>query len=541
LWFSKVYIRVYPSPEHNNPFKRKMCVESMEKEKKPKKRVQIIAQAYYSRQDVQKAIWEFCKNRESVPRYLEGFGKRPDVLDYPTDVFSLVKKGATSFHCSEERWVDPLKIETGMLPEQYNNIRSGWDFLIDIDSPFLDYSKIAAKLIIRALEFNGVKNVGVKFSGSKGFHIIVPWEAFPKEVDGIQTKDMFPEWPRLIAGYIDEMTHDKLVEEILNTGVGKVKNEKEYFKIICKSSGEEAIHKKITKYLCPDPLCRAEVSSTKSVKSSLRCPSCNGNMEKVSSEEYYVCPSNPELTSEKNPDEFEKKATAEKFIDSVDIVLVASRHLFRSPYSLHEKTSLVSCVIDKDKVGDFDPKMADPLKIKIENYLPSVENEEAKQLLINALDWAKRENKSYKKFEGDSIDLKGLTITEEMFPEEIKKLLEGMKQDGRKRALSLLLAFFSSLEMPADYIWTQIDKWNKKNYKPLKEGYVRSQIDWYLKNPRMPQNYTNPIYKELGILSETHGLKNPINYTIREALRAKGRSQKKEYIRNKVEAEEKKN
>ena len=68
-----------------------------------KRKVQIIDQSYYSRKEVQEAIYNFCKNRETVPRYLEGFGKRPDVLDYPTDILALVKKGATSFHCSEER------------------------------------------------------------------------------------------------------------------------------------------------------------------------------------------------------------------------------------------------------------------------------------------------------------------------------------------------------------------------------------------------------------------------------------------------------
>ena len=134
--------------------------------KQPLKKVQIIAKSYYARKDVQQAIYDFCKNRETVPRYLEGFGKRPDMLDYPTDVLNSTKKGATSFHCSEELWTDPLKLSTEMTPEQANELRAGWDFLIDIDSKYLDYSKIAAKLLIKALEYHGVKNIGIKFSGS---------------------------------------------------------------------------------------------------------------------------------------------------------------------------------------------------------------------------------------------------------------------------------------------------------------------------------------------------------------------------------------
>ena len=171
-------------------------------------RIRAIALSYYSRQDIRKSMFEFSKNRETIPRYFEGFGKRPDALQYDSDILALVKNGATSFHCSEEIWQDPLQISTELSEEQVKEIRKGWDLLIDIDSKYLDYSKIAAELIIQAFEFHGVKNLGVKFSGSKGFHIIVPWNAFPKEVYGQKTKDMFPEWPRFICEYLNEMTKE---------------------------------------------------------------------------------------------------------------------------------------------------------------------------------------------------------------------------------------------------------------------------------------------------------------------------------------------
>ena len=83
-------------------------------------RIRNLTQIYYSKPEVQKAIFEFCKNREICPRYFEGFGKRPDSFQYTGDIFELVKKGATSFHCSEEIWNDPLKIITGMTEEQAN-------------------------------------------------------------------------------------------------------------------------------------------------------------------------------------------------------------------------------------------------------------------------------------------------------------------------------------------------------------------------------------------------------------------------------------
>ena len=494
-------------------------------EEEQKKKVQIIAPSYYSRLDVQNAIYNFCKNRETVPRYLEGFGKRPDVLDYPSDIFALVKKGATSFHCSEELWNNPLDINTDMTPEQYNEIKKGWDFLIDIDSKYLDYSKIAADLIVKALEFNGVENIGIKFSGSKGFHLIVPWEAFPEEINGEKTKDNFPEWPRLIAGYIDEIIHDKLVQEIFKMSNKDDLKGKMVYEVICKSTGELAIEKKMSKYICRN--CRANMdSTTKSSRKVLKCPSCGYDMDLISSDSFYVCPST-NVSSKIKPEEFEKRATARDLIDSVDIVLVASRHLFRAPYSLHEKTALASVVVDKNDVKNFQPIYADPLKVQIKDFHPNPRKDEAKELLLQALDWAKRKNKIEKKFEGKALDLKGLTISEDMFPEVIKKIMSGMKGDGRKRALSVLVSFLTSLDFPQEYIEEKIDDWNKKNYKPLKEGYIRSQIVWGMKHKRLPPNYDKPVYKELGVLSETSGVKNPINFTIREAMRAKGRKERK--------------
>ena len=85
------------------------------------KRLREILFIYYSREDVRKAIFEFSQNRECIPRYYEGFGKRPDMFQYPSDILEQVKKGATSFHCSEELWQDPLEISTELSGEEFNN------------------------------------------------------------------------------------------------------------------------------------------------------------------------------------------------------------------------------------------------------------------------------------------------------------------------------------------------------------------------------------------------------------------------------------
>ena len=59
---------------------------------------------------------------------------------------------------------------------------------------------IPVEVIVRNIAAGSlVKNLGLKFSGGKGFHILVPWKAFPKFLSGNQTKDLFPEVPRKLV------------------------------------------------------------------------------------------------------------------------------------------------------------------------------------------------------------------------------------------------------------------------------------------------------------------------------------------------------
>ena len=54
-----------------------------------------------------------------------------------------------------------------MSESELNNLRAGWDFIIDIDCNWIDYSKKAAIAIIKALEYRGVKNIGIKLKTVK--------------------------------------------------------------------------------------------------------------------------------------------------------------------------------------------------------------------------------------------------------------------------------------------------------------------------------------------------------------------------------------
>ena len=114
---------------------------------------------FYSRRDIQKEILRITKDREITVCFKDNFGKRPDIIQYGSDIEELAKQGATSFHFSVERWKNPLDLKAGLTRRQLDDMRIGFDLLIDIDSKFLEYSKITAHLVVEALKFNDVKNI----------------------------------------------------------------------------------------------------------------------------------------------------------------------------------------------------------------------------------------------------------------------------------------------------------------------------------------------------------------------------------------------
>jgi hypothetical protein len=503
------------------------------------KRVRAITHMYYTNPKVQNALVTFSIDREVIPRYFEGFGKRPDIIQYPTDVKGSVMKGATSFHASEELWVDPLRIDSEMSIKDLNNLRKGWDLLIDVDSPFLDCSKIATRLIIEALEQNGIKHYGIKFSGSKGFHIIVSSAAFPKEFSGIATKEMFPAWPRAICGYLMDYIrrdYNKQAGEIL-TDFDAIKTRTKLSKeqlqeVRCKKCDMASVRGGIANFRCSVCGLTIERKNVKSVRKRLKClhSDCAGILEIGDSKFYHYCENckdpeneNIQLNSDKHPDLFEKVigVSAEK-VANLDLVLVAPRHLFRMPYSLHEKTSLSSVVLHKYDLENFSPRDAEPFKVKVRDFMPLSKEDEARKLLAAALDWQRGRDINEKrigdaKYKGmknnknfENIELKN--VTNDMFPAPIKKLMKGL-DEGRKRGLFVLLTFLRSINYTPGQINKMVRAWNEKNGVPLKEGYIRSQIEWHLRQNRkiLPPNYSNEsFYSDIGLIDKKPNTKNPL-------------------------------
>ncbi|MBI2043419.1 hypothetical protein HYT25_03455 [Candidatus Pacearchaeota archaeon] len=494
-------------------------------------KIRKITSLYYSKPEIQKAIFSFSKNREVVPRYFEGFGKRPDSFQYEGDIFELVKKGATSFHCSEELWKNPLDISIGMKEKQVDDLRIGWDLLIDIDCKYFDFSKKAAQAVINVLKKHKIKNIGIKYSGNKGFHIIVPWDAFPKSIAGLETKNLFPELPRKIISYIRFNAEGELQDLLSSEDLKQFEKTKIKKGIKCGNCREIADEYSLVTYDCENPRClRKETKKIRKekiqdeLKKTHRClnDKCNSILvlDDDNMADFFEC-RKCSMDSKKNPENFSKKIESDMFeILGLDLILVSPRHLFRVPYSLHEKTSLASVVISEQEIRDFQPKDANPMMIKTRDFLPNSEENEAKELVTRALDWSK--NMDFGDVKAQKEEFKPIKIekfSDSYLPPSIQKILLGIA-DGKKRALFILINLFRSIGMERDELEKRIHEWNKKNPLPLKEGYIKTQILWSYRNKIVPPpNFDKDYYRGIGIIptDEEIGMKNPVNYVLKKS------------------------
>ncbi len=403
---------------------------------------------FYSRKDIQKEIANFAKNREVGVRFKESFGKRPEIIQFSSDVGEFAKQGATSFHVSVERWKDPLNLSSGLSRKQLDDLRSAWDLIIDIDSKFIEYNKKAALLLVNALQFNGLKNIGCKFSGGTGIHLFIPFESFPKKVNNIETRLLFPEAAQAIATYLKKLIEPHLRDQILS------------------------------------------LNSVKEISKNLSIP-----LDKL---------------TEKN--QFNPYSILE-----IDSQLITSRHMIRAPYSINEKTNLVSIPIQPNEINQFTPKTAKMQNVEVKNLFfnpEKSEQEEAKQLLMQALDFESKQKKPQNE-KREQYNIPEEEVSEKLFPECITKLLEGVKSDGRKRAVFILVSFLQHMGWSYEKIQTALLEWNKKNYEPLRDGYILSQVNWFKRQPNkiLPPNCDHEsYYKTMGVKCSFCKYKNPVNY-----------------------------
>ena len=478
---------------------------------------------FYKREDIQEAIVEHAENKEVSVMYGIGkFGKRPDVLMYPRDVLEMVKKGATSFHSSEEVWESPLQLHSDLTRKELDELREGWDLVLDMDCPDWEISKLTTYLFIKALKENGVIGVSCKFSGNKGFHIGVPFESFPKEIIGKKTKDLFPEGPRKIAQYLlgiitqdyvkyknNKIIFDNKYSFSLEELKKKFDNQ-EFLINKCDNCGKTVKIKddKLTEFICPK--CEKRV---KSESNFVKCDKCSILMEKKDISRA-LCP----CCSNKYTALFDPLTIIE-----VDTILISSRHLYRMPYSFHEKSGLVSLPIDPNRVMEFEKDMAHPDKILMPmfKFLDRDVEVTAGQLLLNAWDYEVKiaEEHDIATPEGYEEVVIESPIKEDFFPPCIKHILTNGLEDGKKRGVFILSNFLGKIGWSMDEIKSYLLKWNKdKNPEPLRDNYIISQLKHFKVGDKLPPNCSNEgYYKDLGICYPDPlcgRLKNPVNYTI---------------------------
>lgn len=402
---------------------------------------------YYSNKEICAELLRMAKDREIAAQFTAGFGKRPDTLQFAADVIKQVRNGATSFHCSEERWSNPLILNPSVEKSELDKLRIGFDLVLDVDCKSLDIGTVCAKLILQALKWHGVDNYSIKFSGGTGWHIGVPFEAFPTD-----ERIAFPEAPQAIAAYLKEFIRNQLSDGIL-----EVENN---LKILANIAGKP-----------PSQLIR------------------NGVFDPYT-------------------------------VVGIDTVLIASRHLFRMPYSLNEKKWLVSLPIKEKDIDKFDIDMAKPQNVKKANVKfldrDSVKANEATQLLIQAFDWQIR---TKEKLEPSKTKIVKVEYEDKVplaaFPPCLKCMLQGLP-DGRKRSLFALINFLKN----AKWSWPEIEQlvyeWNNINKPPLKTGYIKSQLSWHSRSgQRIPPPNCRQFYDDMAICKPDNicgKIKNPLNY-----------------------------
>ncbi len=481
---------------------------------------------FYSRKDIQRQILLAAKDREIAVKYGDkGFGKRPDIVQYESDILELVKQGATSFHISEEIWEDPLNLTPGMTKKQLDSIRKGWDLVLDIDSKEFEYSKILASLLIDALKFHGINNISLKFSGNAGFHIGISSKSFPKEINNIKTNTLFPEAARIIAMYLRNIIKEPLTQKLLSYNsiteitkkINKLENDlKEKICGKCKSVAESI---KIKKYVCEN--CSREETAETEI---LICSDCK---EKMTGKdiEIYICRNCGQL----NKNELEEIELFNPFaVLDIDTILISNRHLFRSPYSFNEKSNLISVPLNISDLNSFKREDASPDKIKIGPIFlddSEIKTPEASHLIIQAFDWHTKNQKiGVKSEENKNKEIYSTTnnkIEATYFPPCIKLIKLGIN-DGKKRALFILINFLKTCNYTEKELEEYVLDWNKNNEEQLKEGYIKTQLSWHKKQKQniLPPNCSNKLYYiDIGVCKPDNFckfIKNPAQYSIKK-------------------------
>ena len=227
-----------------------------------------------------------------------------------------------------------------------------------------------------------------------------------------------------------------------------------------------------------------------------------------------------------------KEITNQDGIDPFKIIsmdIFGSRHLFRLPYSLHEKSLLVSLPIKPEDLSKFEKEQASPEKVKVDEkfLIPNHNFHDAEPLIVEALDWASKfETEIKEELPKDRKFAKVKFVQEQYFPPCIASILKGVT-DGRKRSVFILVNFLRNTGWDLEKVEKKLSEWNEKNYPPLRTNYLRTQLRWHFRQDRnlLPPNCDNQnFFLSMNVCNpdnfcksgEQITIKNPVNYPFRK-------------------------
>jgi len=444
-------------------------------------------------------------------------------------VLAFAKKYASSFHISEERWSSVFELKPGMTKKQLDDLRTGWDLVLDVDCPVREYSRLITHHLIQALRKHGVKSISCKFSGNKGFHIGVPYEAFPRVVGGEETRLWFPDKIKNILSYLAffldenlEFTND-LLKLDSPTEIARKIGIKTMFTKTCKKCNSVKKEKKnVPKRDSNCPVCQSKVINQGKY---LECSKCGFIDKKVAeSHDSSKCENcgSASFVQKTNPDT----------VMGLDALLISSRHMYRCVYSLHEKSGLVSVPVNPDKVLEFEKSMATPgLDLPNVSWLDTgnASPDETQELFDNsqAFSISKMDGEEIKFEPNEDHTLLERAVPVEFFPPCIQNVLSGLK-DGRKRSMFILINFLASTGYEWETIEKILSKWNENNDEPLREVNLKGQVRYRRrqKDKILPPNCNNKTYyQDLRVCTPDNfcrRIKNPVNYAILKTKIASG-------------------
>ena len=407
----------------------------------------------------------------------------------------------------------------------------------------LEIAKKAALLFIEALKFHNVKSFSVKFSGNNGFHIGIPQESFPEKFNNILTSILFPEAPKVMASYLKDMIKEHLTSSLLQESLDELlkranKKREEVTEKICKKCKVKAIELKLITYQC----LKCKFKEQKFSELLTNCPECNNSLSKLLEEAYLKCPRCSQQESIREQKSFEDGKFNPFSLVDIDTLLISSRHLFRCPYSINEKSSLLSLPIKPEEIKDFKKEQA-----SIKKFIPGptflnrdVKEKDASALITKAYEsYSRQQNTKEKLSLTKAFKARAATkaIPQDAFPPCIIAGLKGL-QDGKKRFIFILYNFLSNIGYNDEEISSIMQDWNKNNPQSLRENYIQAQLSWSSRQKQkiLPPNCSNQAYyPDLGICkpdSLCRLIKNPVNYSLRkqsekERLEKENEEQKK--------------